>query len=106
MIDVPFAAVLPIASEGHPTAAPSPSLCDSARRGRGSYGGTVLDPKRDPVHRLLSCAASGLTKTESLRWRAENKRRRRYRDLIIQLARAGEGDPERLCVGALHVLRK
>ena len=32
MIDVPFAAVLPIASEGHPTAAPSPSLCGSARR--------------------------------------------------------------------------
>ena len=28
------------------------------------------------------------------------------RDLIIQLARAGEGDPERLCVGALNVLRK
>jgi hypothetical protein len=28
------------------------------------------------------------------------------RDLIIQLARAGEGDRERLCVGALNVLRK
>jgi hypothetical protein len=28
------------------------------------------------------------------------------RDLIIQLARAGEGDPERLCVGALNDLRK
>jgi hypothetical protein len=26
--------------------------------------------------------------------------------LIIQLARAGEGDPERLCAGALDVLRK
>jgi hypothetical protein len=25
---------------------------------------------------------------------------------IIQLARAGEGDRERLCVGALNVLRK
>ena len=26
--------------------------------------------------------------------------------LIIQLARAGEGDPERLCAGALDVLRE
>jgi hypothetical protein len=26
--------------------------------------------------------------------------------LIIQLARAGEGDPERLCAGGLDVLRK
>jgi putative ABC transport system substrate-binding protein len=26
-------------------------------------------------------------------------------ELIIQLARAGEGDPERLCAGALDVLR-
>src|SRR3954464_278981 len=48
MIDVPFAAVLPIASEGHPTAAPSPSLCGSARRVLGGYGGTVLDPSVIP----------------------------------------------------------